>query len=82
MIYLKKRIELRLILFIFAKVTIYITRKEAKTLKAKINITTVLKIVGLALGLAGTIVSGMAADRQNKEVLADLVKEELGKTQN
>lgn len=70
-------------LFHFAKDTTYITRKEVNTLgKVKINATTLLKIVGYALSIGGTIVAGIVADRQNKEHLRNFVKEELGKSQN
>ena len=46
------------------------------TLK-KVNLSTVLNIVGTLLTLGGSAVSAIGNDKKTKETLANLVKEEL-----
>lgn len=43
----------------------------------KINKTLLLTLGGVVLSLAGTAISGVANEKKTKEVIAELVKEEL-----
>lgn len=43
----------------------------------KINKTLVLTLVGTALSLTGTLLSGVASEKKQKETITELVKEEL-----
>lgn len=44
-----------------------------------INKDVVIKIVGLGLSLAGTVVSGISSDREAKKLIAKLVAEQAHK---
>lgn len=45
----------------------------------KINKDLMLKVLGLGLTLAGTVVSGIASDRETKKTIEKLVNEQLKK---
>lgn len=44
-----------------------------------INIDKIIKITGIALSVTGTILTGIANDRDNKKVIEKLVKEAINK---
>lgn len=44
-----------------------------------VNKDKVIKIVGIGLSLAGTVVSGIASDREAKKTIEKLVNEQLKK---
>lgn len=46
-------------------------------MKANINVATILNIGGLVLGVAGTILTGVASQKKNTETLEKLVEEAL-----
>lgn len=45
----------------------------------KVNKDLVIKIAGLGLTLAGTVVSGIASDREAKKMIEKLVNEQVKK---
>jgi hypothetical protein len=45
--------------------------------KVNVDTTKVLNVLGLGLGLVGSLVASIAADRKNKELITKLVDEKL-----
>jgi hypothetical protein len=54
-------------------------KKNKEVILMKFNVVKVLSIVGTVASIAGSLISGWAADRKMKETIAEMVKEELSK---
>lgn len=51
-------------------------------MKVKIDTVKVVKIVGVVLGIAGTLATGWAGSKENTKTIEKLVEDHLNETKN